>query len=152
MWPTWGLGTFFYLTHTTTVCFFKLKYSWFTVFVSFWYTAKWFSYIHIYILFHYNLLEDIEYSSLCYAVGTFFLNLFYLFIYFWLHWVFVAARELSLVAAWGGCSLLWFTAATVRCGVWASHCGGFSCCGARDLGTWASVVVARGLSSCGIWA
>ena len=26
------------------------------------------------------------------------------------------------------------------------------CCGARDLGTWASVVVARGLSSCGLQA
>ena len=39
--------------------------------------------------------------------------------------------------------------ATVRCGVWASHCGGFSCCRARALGTRASVVVAHGLSSCG---
>ena len=37
-------------------------------------------------------------------------------------------------------------------GVWASHCGGFSCCGARALGARASVVVARGLSSCGLWA
>ena len=36
-----------------------------------------------------------------------------------------------------------------RCGAWASHCGGFSCCGAQALGTWASVVSARGLSSCG---
>ena len=27
---------------------------------------------------------------------------FYLFIYFWLHWVFVAARGLSLVAVSGG--------------------------------------------------
>ena len=33
--------------------------------------------------------------------------------------------------------------------MWASHCGGFSCCGARALGTWASVVAARELSSCG---
>ena len=32
------------------------------------------------------------------------------------------------------------------------HCGGFSCCGAGALGTRASVVVARGLSSCGSWA
>ena len=32
------------------------------------------------------------------------------------------------------------------------HCGGFSCCGARALGVRASVVVARGLSSCGSWA
>ena len=35
------------------------------------------------------------------------------------------------------------------CGVQASHCGGFSCCGAWALGTQSSVVVARGLSSCG---
>ena len=30
------------------------------------------------------------------------LNLFILFIYFWLHWVFVAVRGLSLVAERGG--------------------------------------------------
>ena len=44
------------------------------------------------------------------------------------------------------------------CGEWellfvagarASHCGGFSCCGARAVGMQTSVVVARGLSSCG---
>ena len=35
------------------------------------------------------------------------------------------------------------------CGERASHCGVFSCCGARAVGPWASVVVARGLSSCG---
>ena len=39
----------------------------------------------------------------------------------------------------------------LRCGVQASHCGGFSC-GSWALGTWASVAVARGLSSCGSWA
>ena len=45
---------------------------------------------------------------------------------------------------------LWlWRAGTIRCGAWASHCGGFSCCRAQALGTWASVVVARGLSSCG---
>ena len=31
------------------------------------------------------------------------------------------------------------------CGAWASHCSGFSCCGARAIGTQASVVVAHGL-------
>ena len=31
----------------------------------------------------------------------------YLFIYFWLHWVFVAARGISLVVVSGGYSLLW---------------------------------------------
>ena len=35
------------------------------------------------------------------------------------------------------------------CSPWASHCIEFSCCGARALGTWASVVAAQGLSSCG---
>ena len=42
--------------------------------------------------------------------------------------------------------------ATLRGGVWASHCDGFSCCGAQALGARASVVVARGLSICGSWA
>ena len=40
------------------------------------------------------------------------------------------------------------------CGVWASHCSGFSCCGAQALGTQASVVVAHGLpcpTECGIF-
>ena len=72
----------------------------------------------------------------------FFLNfIFYLFVYF------LAAlglccctRAFSSCGEWG---------LTLRCGAWASHCGGFSCCGARALGARASVVVARGLSSCG---
>ena len=58
------------------------------------------------------------------------------FIYFWLCWVFVAARGLSPAARVGP---------TLRCCAQASHCGGFSCCGARALGARASVVVARGL-------
>ena len=32
--------------------------------------------------------------------------------------------------------------ATLRRGAWASHCGGFSCCGAQAVGMWASVAVA----------
>ena len=62
------------------------------------------------------------------------------FIHFWPRVVFVAAQGLSLVVASGGYS---------HCGARASHCGGFSCCGARALGMQTSVVVARGLSSCG---
>ena len=48
-------------------------------------------------------------------------------------------------------AFLWLqrAGATLRCGVQASHCGGFSCRGAWALGTWASVVVAHGFSSCG---
>ena len=49
-------------------------------------------------------------------------------------------RGLSLVAARGG---------YFRCGVRASHCSGFSCCGAQALGARASVVVAHVLNSCG---
>ena len=41
---------------------------------------------------------------------------------------------------------LWRAGATLRCGARASQCSGFSCCGARALGAWASVVVAHGLS------
>ena len=36
------------------------------------------------------------------------------------------------------------------CGAWASHRGGFSCCGAQALDTQASVVAAQGLISCGV--
>ena len=46
----------------------------------------------------------------------------------------------SLVAASGGYSLLRFEGFSL---------GGFSCCRARALRAWASVVVALGLSSCG---
>ena len=47
---------------------------------------------------------------------------------------------------------LFLAALGLRCGEWASHCGGFSCCRARALGTWASVVVSCRLSSCGLLA
>ena len=36
-----------------------------------------------------------------------------------------------------------------RCHMWASHWGGFSCCGARALGVWASVAAAPRLESKG---
>ena len=58
------------------------------------------------------------------------------FFFFWLRWVFAAVHRLSLVVVSRGYSF---------CGVWASHCGGFSYCGARALGAWASVVVVHGL-------
>ena len=70
----------------------------------------------------------------------FFFNFIYLFIYLWLHWVFVALHRLPLVGA------------TVHCSARASHCSGFSCCGAQALGTLAVVCVAHGLSSCDMWA
>ena len=79
----------------------------------------------------------------------FFLNLFY----FWPHWVFLAARRLSLVAVSGGYSLLWCAGFSLS---WlfllqstGSRRAGFSSCGAH-----ASVVVACMLScsmACGIF-
>ena len=60
----------------------------------------------------------------------------YLFIYFWLCWVFVAAHELSLVAASRGYSLLW--------------CSGFPLLWLLLLQSMGSRHV--GFSSCGTWA
>ena len=71
-----------------------------------------------------------------------------LFIYFWLHWVFVAVRRLSLVAASGGYSSLRCAGFSLQWLLLLQSTGsrrtGFSSCGTR-----ASVVVAHGLSSCG---
>ena len=47
---------------------------------------------------------------------------------------------------------LWQVGATLHCGAQASHYHGFSYCGTWPLGVRASVVVARGLRSCGTWA
>ena len=67
-----------------------------------------------------------------------FLKIIYLFIY-----LFLAVLGLRCCArassSCGERGLLF------PCGVQASHCGGFSCCGARALGVQASVVVACGL-------
>ena len=79
-----------------------------------------------------------------YFFVNFLKNLFILFTYFWLHWVIVAARGLSLVVASGVCSSLrcagfslqWLLLLRSR----GSRHAGFSSCGMR-----ASVVVARGL-------
>ena len=52
-------------------------------------------------------------------------------------------------------SLCCCTVACSSCHAQVSHCAGFSCCGARPLGAWASVVAVRGLSCsmvCGIFA
>ena len=49
-----------------------IKYSWFTTLFHSWYTTKRFSDAHtysFYILLGYELLQDSEYSSLCYTVG-----------------------------------------------------------------------------------
>ena len=82
---------------------------------------------------------------LCIEVQFFLFLFFICFIYFYFFNLFLAVVGSSLLCV--GFLQLWRAGATLRCGVWASHCGGFSCCGARALGAWASVVVARGLQS-----
>ena len=74
-----------------------------------------------------------------------FLYIIYFIFYFWLCWVFVAAHGLfSSCGEWDH-SLL-------RCAGFSSRWPLLSCCEARAKGTWASVVVARRLSSCGLRA
>ena len=69
------------------------------------------------------------------------LNFLKKFIYLFIYGC-VAVSRLSLVAASRG----YFS---FQCR--ASHCSGFSCCGAWTLGERASVVVSRGLRCCGSW-
>ena len=68
----------------------------------------------------------------------FFINLF----------IFIFSCTGSSLLRTGFLQLRW-AGATVCCGAQASHCSGFSCCGAPALGTRASAVAARRLSSCG---
>ena len=75
----------------------------------------------------------------------FLINLYtFKFIYFWLHWVFVAARGLSLVVVSGGYSSLWCAGFSLQWLLLLRSTGsrrtGFSSCGMQ-----ASVVVAHGL-------
>ena len=81
---------------------------------------------------------------------------FILFIYFWLRWVFAAARGLSLLVANGGYSSLRCTGFSLRWLLLLRSTGsrhvGFSSCGTRALerrlsscGARASVVVAGGV-------
>ena len=60
--------------------------------------------------------------------------------YFWLHWVFVAVRGLSLAVESGGCSSL----QCMDFSLW-----GLSCCRIQALLPQASTVAAQGPSSCG---
>ena len=66
----------------------------------------------------------------------FLINLFYLFFFFWLRWVFAAVRGLSLVDASGVYSSLW--------------CAGFSLRWLLLL--WSTGSRGTGFSSCGTWA
>ena len=90
----------------------------------------------------------IQYLSLSQVVSLSLFSFFkfYLFIYLFIY----GCAGSSLLRT--GFLQLWQAGATLCHGAWDSHCGGFSHCGTWALGARASVVVARGLSSCGSWA
>ena len=99
---------------------------------------------------HVNLNCPIQHTTIP-MTFIFYIVFIYLFIYLFIFgWV----GSSSLLRA--GFLQLWRAGATLHCGAWASHCGGFSCCGAQAPGARAqqlwrvgSVVVARGLQSAG---
>ena len=64
--------------------------------------------------------------------------------FFQLCWVFIAACRL-----FSSCSEWWLLSS---CSAQASHCSGFSCCGAQALRARASVVAGSRLRSCGLRA
>ena len=74
-------------------------------------------------------------------------TLLYLFIYFFWTVLGLGCRE----QAFSSCSeqgLLCIAGHRLLIAV-ASHCGGFSCCRAQALGTWAPGAAAQGLTGCG---
>ena len=122
--------------------------------ISFLFMAEYYSIVYMYYIFihlsvdgHLGCFHDLAIvNSAAVNIGVhvsfFFFNLF---IYFWLHWVFVTVRRLSLVVVSGGYSLLRCMGFSLR---WllllqsmGSRCAGFSSCGTRAL--------EHRLSSCG---
>ena len=63
-----------------------------------------------------SLMTPFSFSSLSWTRVDFFLKIIdLLFIYLWLHWVFIAVHGLSLVAVSGGCPSLWWASFSLRC-------------------------------------
>ena len=87
-------------------------------------------YVSVYLcLISFNKIFSFHFAShLLPRLSYFFLLKRYLFIYFWLRWVFVAAHGLSLVTESAQTAL--------GCSARASLCCGFSCYRAQALGAW----------------
>ena len=90
--------------------------------------------------------QSVSFVVVVIELYEFFFLKFILFIYFWLRWVFVAARGLSLVAASGGYSSLRCTGFSLQ---WllllrstGSKCAGFRSCGMRAQQLWLMGLVA----------
>ena len=115
-------------------------------------------YADITLSLHKLMVSDIYYKinnmlvSLLFYIFAFLKNLFILFIYFWLRWVFVAVHGPSLVVASGGHSSLRCTGLSLRWLVLLRSMGyrrvGFSSCGTRLSSCGLRALECR-LSSCG---
>ena len=104
---------------------------------------------------HASLMNSAKHLKRNYSYQTFFFkkkNIFILFIYFWLHWVFVVVRGLSLVAVSRGYSSLCCADFSLRrlLLLWStnSSCTAFSSCGMWAQQLW----LTNRLSSCGAQA
>ena len=97
-----------------------------------------FSYLFFQIIFCYRLLQDIEYSSLCYTGGP---SIY--FIYSSVSLFFGGPLNKFDIFAFGcaGSSLrrglFLLVGASLHCSVQSAHSGGFSSCRAWALGIWA---------------
>ena len=91
-----------------------------------------------------NCWKSVSWYNL-YREGFDNIYLFNKFIYF----IYLFLASLGLCCCTRAFSSCGGRGASLCCGSRASHCGGFSCCGARALGAQASVVVAHRLRSCG---
>ena len=82
-----------------------------------------------------TITHYLDYYSIVICLPKFFFSFINLFIYFWLCWVFVAARGLSLLAASGGYSLLQCAGFSLSWLLLLQKAGsrhvGFSSCGTR---------------------
>ena len=117
----------------------------FQVLCPFFLTGLFYIYIYIYILLLssisslYLLFLSVFRHLSCFliflSILIFLINLLILFIYFWLHWVFVAACRLFLAAASGGYSSLWCVVFSLQWLLLLQSTGsrhvGFSSCGTR---------------------
>ena len=88
------------------------------------------------LLNHYAML-----TSILICMFYLFILKFILFIYFWLHWVFVAVRGLFSSCSERGLLFVAVQGLLIAVATFVVEHG---------LGTWASVVVAHRLSSCGL--
>ena len=93
---------------------------------------RWGLWVFMLSFFNWQMLKSTLYLFIDWLIKE---SSFFKFIYFWLCWVFIAARGLSLVAGSGGYCSLWRAGFSLRCLLLLQSTGsrhvGFSSCGTR---------------------